>query len=327
MKNLQQYAAVIRTVWLSLLLTLCVGATTVAAAADSNVATAQRQLNTLGYDAGEVDGQMGPNTRDAIKDFQEDNELRRTGRLDTATKAKLTEKVEIQRQRDIAKRRDRDRNRNRGSRRGYAGLSYRYFSIGLGTGEVDGEGGGTADSNVIFETSGGFTPFRFNRNIFMRTHFHVADYEDNSDNVDVDLAIVRLGFDAGYGFMVSNSPRLAVHFGGGGEFVGFDYDERDNDSFSGEDGSGSEFGVVGFAGIRFWPVEKLELNAETKLGLGGARDGLGLQLGGEFHFTRVFGLYLRYTTLAYDVDLDDSGDDVSLDIDEDFVSAGIHLRF
>ena len=36
-------------------------------------------FNSLGYNAGPVDGEMGPRTRQAIRDFQRDNGLRRTG--------------------------------------------------------------------------------------------------------------------------------------------------------------------------------------------------------------------------------------------------------
>jgi len=46
---------------------------------------AQDRLNRLGYSAGAADGVMGPQTRDAIADFQNDNHLPATGYLDTAT--------------------------------------------------------------------------------------------------------------------------------------------------------------------------------------------------------------------------------------------------
>ena len=42
---------------------------------DPHVASIQRELNGLGYDAGPVDGRMGPRTRAAIRAFQSDNGL------------------------------------------------------------------------------------------------------------------------------------------------------------------------------------------------------------------------------------------------------------
>lgn len=52
---------------------------------DSLVMGAQDRLNRLGYSAGPADGVIGPQTRDAIADFQNDNRLPATGHLDTAT--------------------------------------------------------------------------------------------------------------------------------------------------------------------------------------------------------------------------------------------------
>jgi len=49
----------------------------------------QQQLNALGYDAGSADGVMGQKTRNAISAFQEDNNLKSTGRLDLPTKSAL----------------------------------------------------------------------------------------------------------------------------------------------------------------------------------------------------------------------------------------------
>jgi len=49
----------------------------------------QQQLNALGYDAGTADGVMGQKTRNAISAFQEDNNLKATGRLDLPTKSAL----------------------------------------------------------------------------------------------------------------------------------------------------------------------------------------------------------------------------------------------
>lgn len=48
------------------------------------VAEAQRILNALGYDAGSVDGQAGPQTRRAIAGFQRDHGLPQTGETDAS---------------------------------------------------------------------------------------------------------------------------------------------------------------------------------------------------------------------------------------------------
>ena len=45
----------------------------------ADIAETQRLLNELGYDAGPVDGQMGPATRQAIRSFQRDSDLPVTG--------------------------------------------------------------------------------------------------------------------------------------------------------------------------------------------------------------------------------------------------------
>jgi N-acetylmuramoyl-L-alanine amidase len=50
---------------------------------------AQGRLNNLGYDAGPVDGMMGPRTRGALCAFQRDSSLSVTGELDQATRDKL----------------------------------------------------------------------------------------------------------------------------------------------------------------------------------------------------------------------------------------------
>ncbi|MBX2869813.1 MAG: peptidoglycan-binding protein [Acidiferrobacterales bacterium] len=56
---------------------------------NQSIMTAQKQLNALGYDAGSADGVMGNKTRTAISQFQEDNNLKSTGRLDLQTKSAL----------------------------------------------------------------------------------------------------------------------------------------------------------------------------------------------------------------------------------------------
>jgi hypothetical protein len=52
------------------------------AADDDLVSAVQAALDRRGYNAGVVDGDMGPQTRDAIAAFQSDRGLRATGRID-----------------------------------------------------------------------------------------------------------------------------------------------------------------------------------------------------------------------------------------------------
>lgn len=56
----------------------------------ASVTGVQARLNNLGYDAGEVDGHLGPNTRDALRRFQFHQQLKETGEPDAETIAKLT---------------------------------------------------------------------------------------------------------------------------------------------------------------------------------------------------------------------------------------------
>lgn len=51
----------------------------------------QARLNNLGFDAGTVDGRMGPNTRDAVARFQLAHELDPTGEPDDKTREALVE--------------------------------------------------------------------------------------------------------------------------------------------------------------------------------------------------------------------------------------------
>ena len=53
------------------------------------VRSVQRALNDQGYDAGAVDGQMGPNTEDALRRFQQAQNLPQTGAPDARTLAAL----------------------------------------------------------------------------------------------------------------------------------------------------------------------------------------------------------------------------------------------
>ena len=53
------------------------------------VRSVQQALNDQGYNAGPVDGEMGPNTRDALLSFQQAQGLRQTGEPDSRTLAAL----------------------------------------------------------------------------------------------------------------------------------------------------------------------------------------------------------------------------------------------
>ena len=49
----------------------------------------QERLENLGFDCGEVDGNMSPETQEALKEFQEKHGLQVTGQADQQTRAKL----------------------------------------------------------------------------------------------------------------------------------------------------------------------------------------------------------------------------------------------
>ena len=53
------------------------------------VEAAQKKLNSLGDDAGPVDGKLGAKTQAALRKYQQDENLPVTGRLDQKTMAKL----------------------------------------------------------------------------------------------------------------------------------------------------------------------------------------------------------------------------------------------
>lgn len=53
------------------------------------VKSAQEALKQKGFDPGAADGVMGPKTRAALKDFQKQEKLNETGRLDAETMSKL----------------------------------------------------------------------------------------------------------------------------------------------------------------------------------------------------------------------------------------------
>ncbi|SEQ34150.1 Curli biogenesis system outer membrane secretion channel CsgG [Ectothiorhodospira magna] len=54
-----------------------------------NLRQAQQILNNMGYDAGPVDGAMGPRTARALREFQAERGIPVTGRLDMTTQAEL----------------------------------------------------------------------------------------------------------------------------------------------------------------------------------------------------------------------------------------------
>ena len=49
----------------------------------------QQALKDKGHDPGDVDGKMGPKTQGALRDYQQKEGLKATGRLDAETAAKL----------------------------------------------------------------------------------------------------------------------------------------------------------------------------------------------------------------------------------------------
>jgi peptidoglycan hydrolase-like protein with peptidoglycan-binding domain len=55
----------------------------------SRIRRAQEALKSEGHDPGPVDGKMGPKTQDALRQFQKQENLRETGRLDQETMSKL----------------------------------------------------------------------------------------------------------------------------------------------------------------------------------------------------------------------------------------------
>jgi peptidoglycan hydrolase-like protein with peptidoglycan-binding domain len=58
-------------------------------AGTSAVRMAQQKLKSAGLYKGKVDGKSGPETMAALKAFQQQNNLKQTGKLDHATKEKL----------------------------------------------------------------------------------------------------------------------------------------------------------------------------------------------------------------------------------------------
>jgi peptidoglycan hydrolase-like protein with peptidoglycan-binding domain len=59
-------------------------------AANGDVRAAQRALKEKGFNPGPIDGVMGPRTSAAVRDFQQKENLKVTGRLDAETRSRLT---------------------------------------------------------------------------------------------------------------------------------------------------------------------------------------------------------------------------------------------
>jgi peptidoglycan hydrolase-like protein with peptidoglycan-binding domain len=59
------------------------------AGSTEQVKAMQQALTDKGHDAGGIDGKMGPKTQAALRDFQQQEGLKATGRADADTMAKL----------------------------------------------------------------------------------------------------------------------------------------------------------------------------------------------------------------------------------------------
>jgi peptidoglycan hydrolase-like protein with peptidoglycan-binding domain len=59
------------------------------AGSPEQVKAVQQALKDKGHDAGDIDGKMGPKTQAALRDFQQKEGLKATGRADAETMAKL----------------------------------------------------------------------------------------------------------------------------------------------------------------------------------------------------------------------------------------------
>ena len=67
-----------------------------AQAPTSQVSQAQQQLRQQGYDVGQVDGKLGPKTKQALREFQQDKGLSASGQLDQQTAQALSSAGNIQ---------------------------------------------------------------------------------------------------------------------------------------------------------------------------------------------------------------------------------------
>lgn len=86
----------------SVIALLLVGTSTAEAARYAAIVhQAQSQLGKLGYDTGDLDGVMGRQTAKAIRSYQSENGLAKTGKLDSATLASLSIGVSVDLVKDI----------------------------------------------------------------------------------------------------------------------------------------------------------------------------------------------------------------------------------
>lgn len=62
---------------------------------NSRVQEIQQVLKDADFDLGSVDGMMGAQTKGAIREFQKANQLRPTGKIDSATLSVLNREKEV----------------------------------------------------------------------------------------------------------------------------------------------------------------------------------------------------------------------------------------
>jgi peptidoglycan hydrolase-like protein with peptidoglycan-binding domain len=65
------------------------GGATMGGGNSEQVKAVQQALKDKGHDPGDIDGVMGPKTQAALRDYQQKEGLKATGRLDAETSAKL----------------------------------------------------------------------------------------------------------------------------------------------------------------------------------------------------------------------------------------------
>jgi peptidoglycan hydrolase-like protein with peptidoglycan-binding domain len=87
--NARAWTKVIFTFLVTAMLALSVTALTSMARTGSDVKKVQQTLRDKGYDPGQIDGRMGPKTRDAIGQYQQAENLPVTQHVDARTAEKL----------------------------------------------------------------------------------------------------------------------------------------------------------------------------------------------------------------------------------------------
>jgi len=83
--NKQQHNMKNKSICIALLMLCTFALTQVVFAGNSDIYQAQKILTQLGYDPGPVDGHSGVKTHAALKQYQKDNKLSQTGKLDNKT--------------------------------------------------------------------------------------------------------------------------------------------------------------------------------------------------------------------------------------------------